>query len=108
MNGYDLAMPRRQLAALIAEHHLPYPVLIDRNHYLAKYFDAQITPPNICAGSSWKDCVLRHAGRFSPVSFPDRPTQTWQKRTGDGKLPCDSARAGIAWKACYRNATQGG
>ena len=43
-NGYDLQMPRRQLAYDIAQRHLPYPVLIDKDHSIAQYFDAKITP----------------------------------------------------------------
>jgi hypothetical protein len=43
-NGYDLQLPRKELNADIAQHHLPYPVLFDTDHSIAKYFDAKVTP----------------------------------------------------------------
>jgi peroxiredoxin len=43
-NGFDLALPRKQLNNDIAAHNLPFPVLLDKDHSIAKYFDAKITP----------------------------------------------------------------
>ena len=46
-DGYDLAMPRAELDGLIAEHHLPYPVVLDTAHRLALKYRALVTPQTV-------------------------------------------------------------
>jgi hypothetical protein len=41
---YDLNMPRPKLSALIAAQHLPYSVLLDSDHSVAKNLGALVTP----------------------------------------------------------------
>ena len=61
-DGYDLAMPRAQLDALITEHHLPYPVILDTTHRLALTYRARVTPQTI---------VLDPAGNVVFDGMPD-------------------------------------
>ena len=43
-DGYDLNMPRATLINQILSHHLPYTVLLDTNHAVARYFKPEVTP----------------------------------------------------------------
>jgi peroxiredoxin len=43
-DGWELGMTHAQLAGLIAQHHLPYAVLVDRDHSVAKALGAKVTP----------------------------------------------------------------
>jgi hypothetical protein len=61
-NGYDLALSHKQLNNAIAAHDLPFSVLIDKDHSIAKYFDAKITPQTF---------VLDPAGHIVFSGMPD-------------------------------------
>jgi hypothetical protein len=43
-DSYDLGLSHEKLQAYVDRHHLPYPVLLDKSHNLAKYFSATVTP----------------------------------------------------------------
>jgi hypothetical protein len=43
-DGYDLNLPRPTLTNLILSHHLPYTLLLDTNHCVAKYYKPEVTP----------------------------------------------------------------
>jgi peroxiredoxin len=61
-NGFDLSLPHKQLNNAIAAHNLPFPVLLDKDHSIAKYFDAKITPQTF---------VLDPAGHIVFRGMPD-------------------------------------
>jgi hypothetical protein len=80
-NGYDLQMPRGQLDALIAQHHLPYPVLLDPTHALAEHFGAKVTPQTFVLdpeGNIVFDGMPDDSRRFlfdPPKAKPGKPAQ---------------------------------
>ena len=43
-NGYDLALPPEQLAHQAQSHHLPFALLLDKSHLVARFLDAKVTP----------------------------------------------------------------
>ena len=43
-DSYDLGLPKSQLSDLVSHHHLPYSVILDPRHDLAKYLQATVTP----------------------------------------------------------------
>ena len=61
-DGWDLAMPRRQLLAGIAARRLPYPVLLDTTHSVALGLGARVTPQTF---------VLDPQGRVVFRGMPD-------------------------------------
>jgi peroxiredoxin len=61
-DGWDLNQPRKTLLAQIAAHHLPYPVLLDTTHSIAKALHAQVTPQTF---------VLDPQGRIVFRGMPD-------------------------------------
>jgi hypothetical protein len=61
-SGFDLALPRKQVNSDTAAHNLPFPVLLDKDHSIAKYFDAKITPQTF---------VLDPAGHIVFSGMPD-------------------------------------
>jgi peroxiredoxin len=61
-DGWDLGQPRKTLLAQIAAHHLPYLVLLDTQHAIAKALHAQVTPQTF---------VLDPKGRIVFRGMPD-------------------------------------
>jgi len=78
-NEYDLTMPRSQLNLLIAEHHLPFPVIFDPDHAIAKYFNARVTPQTFVidpAGNIVFDGMADDSRRFlfdPPAQIKGKP-----------------------------------
>jgi peroxiredoxin len=61
-DGWDLAMPRPKMLTQIASHHLPYPVLLDTQHTIARTLHAKVTPQTF---------VLDPEGRVVFHGMPD-------------------------------------
>ena len=61
-DGWDLTLPRPQLMAQIKAHRLPYPVLLDNTHQIAKSLGAKVTPQTF---------VLDPQGRVVFAGMPD-------------------------------------
>jgi peroxiredoxin len=61
-DGWDLTMPRPKLLAQINSHYLPYPVLLDTQHTIARTLHAKVTPQTF---------VLDPEGRVVFHGMPD-------------------------------------
>lgn len=53
-DGWDLSLPKAQLAKAIAADRLPYPVLLDKTHAIAKALHAECTPQTFVIGPTGK------------------------------------------------------
>ncbi len=71
-NSYDLKLPYDQFAHQVREHTLPFPVLRDDNHLIAKALGARVTPQAF---------LLDPAGKVVFSGMPD-DSRRYQNRTG--------------------------